>query len=114
MHQDFIQIEALENELIQESTKKDAQRLSELLADDFEEIGKSGKVYCREDYIASIPNSTHEKISLQGFRFKKLSETVVFVKYISCHESCKAFRSSIWVKSGDAWKLLHHQGTLCE
>lgn len=113
MNDDFKIIEKLELELASKDTRKSAEQLSELLANDFEEIGKSGHVYSKYDVLSSLPNHPHQEIQLSEFRFVELSDNVVLVKYQSSVNDRKALRSSIWVKQDSKWKLLYHQGTVC-
>jgi hypothetical protein len=48
----------LELELLQTDTRQSAQRLSELIADDFREFGESGKRYGKIDVLQALPEST--------------------------------------------------------
>ena len=113
MRNDFKIIKKLEVELASKDTRRNKELLSELLAEDFEEIGKSGKIFSKSDVLASLPNQGYQEIQLSQFRFVKLVDNIVLVKYQSSVNCRKALRSSIWVKLGRNWKLLHHQGTAC-
>ena len=113
MRNDFKIIEKLEVELASKETRRSKELLSELLAEDFEEIGKSGHLFSKTEVISSLPNQGHQEIQLSEFRFVKLADNIVLVKYQSSTNDRKALRSSIWVKQGKKWKLLHHQGTAC-
>ncbi|NJK70246.1 MAG: DUF4440 domain-containing protein [Microcoleus sp. SU_5_3] len=46
-------LERLEEELWREETRFDAQRMNEIIAQDFFEFGRSGRVYQRQDTLAS-------------------------------------------------------------
>ena len=86
--------------------------LSELLSEDFSEVGSSGRLYSKSDYIDSLNRNSGATIVLSKFNFTKLSEASVLVRYSSYFEGKHAYRSSIWVCNNNQWQLLYHQGTV--
>lgn len=114
MENDFKIIEKLELELSSSEVRKDEDRLSQLLADDFEEFGKSGNVFNKADTLSALTNEEYQEISFSDFRFIGLSDDTVLVKYKSRCNDVKALRSSVWVKNNGNWQMLHHQGTAYE
>ena len=95
MRNDFKIIKKLEIELASKDTRRSKELLSELLAEDFEEIGKSGKIFSKSDVLASLPNQGYQEIQLSQFRFVKLVDNIVLVKYQSSVNCRKALRPSI-------------------
>ena len=111
METDFKIIQSLEIELTKEGTWKNKLRLSELLSDSFEEVGKTGKCYNKSDILNMIPSQEYQSIDLSNFKYVQLSVDTVLIKYISVGNSIRVKRSSIWVKSSGKWQILYHQGT---
>lgn len=103
-------LESQERELASPDTRKDRSRVSELLADDFEEYGSSGRVFQKSDVLASLDSTVN--YSLTDFSFRDIAKGITLVKYKSSTESQAALRSSIWVQSNGSWRLLHHQATV--
>jgi hypothetical protein len=108
----FTEIELLELELVNPKIRKDSARLNELIADDFEEFGSSGRVYKKEDVLHYLPQEEFVDYKLSNFSFKELGASCMLVKYQSIVGGKRAYRSSIWVKNSGQWQLVHHQATV--
>lgn len=90
------------------------QNLEKRLDDHFQEIGSSGKKIGRQEVIDSLSHNLSDRaIDIEEFHIEILSDTVVLAKYIAVftEQNQKSFRSSIWIKRGNAWRILYHQGT---
>jgi hypothetical protein len=108
-------LQALELELLSNMTRKNAARLSSLLADSFKEFGSSGRVYSKEDVIVALQEEP-ASLSLTNFEMRLLAEGVALVTYQSRNEGDEAsptvaLRSSIWIQEGEDWRMIFHQGT---
>ena len=103
-------LESQERELVSPDSRKNRSRIAELLADNFEEYGSSGKVFLKSDVLASLGSSVN--YSLTDFSFRDIAKGITLVKYRSQTEGQVALRSSIWVQSEGNWRLLHHQATV--
>jgi hypothetical protein len=69
-------LERLEEELWREQTRFDSQRMSELIANDFFEFGRSGRVYQRQDTLA-IPRQKIEIVfPLPEFHVRLLDRNI--------------------------------------
>ncbi|PMC40749.1 DUF4440 domain-containing protein [Bacillus sp. UMB0899] len=105
-------IKKLEEKLLTPEVRSSRTELKKLLADDFFEIGSSGKVlYKNEDIDEGGIGIV--KMTLSDFELHPLSETVVLATYRIFNDVSKqhTLRSSIWRLSEDAWKMVFHQGT---
>lgn len=109
---------ALETELHGSSTRGNVSRLSALLHDDFEEVGRSGARYRRDDVLVALPAETRDTtLASDGFRMAVQSEVFVLLTYRSARVdmdgrlTAHTLRSSLWQKMGDGWQLRYHQGT---
>lgn len=109
----FEQIEYFERELVSLDVRKDPQRISELLSDEFQEFGSSGGVIRKCDVVNAAENPGTTTYQLDGFNFKALGHAHILVTYRSVTSSLVvAHRSSIWAEEYGHWKMLHHQSTV--
>jgi len=108
-------LERLEEELWREETRYDKRRMSEVIAPDFLEFGRSGRVYRREDSLAVPPHAIDAVLPLPDFRARLLHPDVAQVTYNSAvtYDGVvqRARRSSIWSRTPEGWVLRFHQGT---
>ena len=107
---------ALETDLLLQSTRKDAERVSLLLSEEFREFGSSGRVYSKADILRLLQEEAPASISLSDFEVLLLAPGVAHVTYRSVrrepgHQPVSALRSSLWRREGDTWRMLFHQGT---
>jgi hypothetical protein len=106
----------LETRLLRPETRSSRQALDRLLADDFTEIGKSGRVYDKQTVIAGLVSESGDlKFIADNFETRVLARDLVLLTYQTSleHEQKHpgAIRSSIWRRSGRDWQLVFHQGT---
>lgn len=99
MEEEFKTIKKLELELIAPNTRKDSKRLEQLLSDDFQEFGKSGKIYNKAEIIAALCDEEASDINFSNFNFTKLGKDNILVTYKSSCNGINANRSSIWNKN---------------
>jgi hypothetical protein len=102
----------LEESLHRKEIRNSRARVSELIADDFVEFGKSGAVYHKEEILNALEDEQIDlEIEVSEFVARELSSDVVLVTYKSTAEGLTANRSSIWVKRDCRWQMTFHQGT---
>lgn len=108
----------LEQRLQSQATRRDAEEISQLLADDFIEFGASGGVWTKADVAEQLPLEAFTQRTISEFTAKPLSEHTILVTY-HCHSAAndqrcatKSLRSSIWRRQGEQWQMVFHQGTL--
>jgi len=113
--QDIETLRKLEEDMWREETRFDIPYMERLLAEDFTEIGRSGKTYGRAACLAIPRQAIGALIPLPNFAIRPISETVVLVTYDSQEstggEVQHAHRSSIWTRHLEGWQLRFHQGT---
>jgi len=114
--QDKSELQKLEESLWREQTRFDPVYMEELMAPDFFEIGRSGRIHSREDCLSQKRVIINAIVPLRNLRIRLLTEDVAQVIYDSKVESEGAIengrRSSIWTKINRSWKLRFHQGTV--
>ncbi|GAC1392133.1 MAG: hypothetical protein NVSMB46_07080 [Candidatus Saccharimonadales bacterium] len=111
---DTQKLQELEESLWKRETRFNETYMKSILAEDFFEFGRSGKVYSREESLSVSDQEIHAKLPLKDFAIHEIDENVVLITYISevqYDEMEIGNRSSLWIKSDSEWKLKFHQGT---
>lgn len=105
----------LEQCLMSQATRSNAEVISGLIADDFTEFGASGGVWYKADIVEHLPDQPFTPRTISEFTVKQLSPNTALVTY-HCHTGSTtpvtSLRSSIWRLQGDRWQMVFHQGTL--
>lgn len=112
--EDFKKLKKLEESLWIAETRFDKDYMNRVLAEDFFEFGRSGRIYTRKEIIDFPTQEINARIPLKDFQIRKITEDVALVTYISellYDELEVANRSSLWIKTSDSWQLKFHQGT---
>ncbi|MBV1908195.1 MAG: DUF4440 domain-containing protein [Kangiellaceae bacterium] len=112
---EYIEITAQEEELWIKESRFNIERMRELMADDFQEFGQSGKYYDLEDTLSMEESGFKTVLPLHEYKLKLISSDVVLATYNSETTygdiTLYARRSSVWCKQGNNWELKFHQGT---
>ena len=89
--------------------------MDQILAPDFFEFGRSGRVYRRADTLAVSAGPIDARLPLMNFEARLLDVNVAQVTYVSAVTydgvELRGLRSSIWSRTGNGWELRFHQGT---
>jgi len=104
----------LEESLWKSETRFNEEYMRSILAEDFFEFGRSGKIYSIDMSLSAPYQEINAKLPLRDFAIHEIDEKVVLVTYISevqYDEAEIGNRSSLWLKTEDGWKLKFHQGT---
>jgi hypothetical protein len=113
--EDRSKLQKLEEELWIEETRFNRPYMEEVMASDFFEFGRSGRVHNRESCLSSESVPIDAVIPLQNLQIRLFTNNVAQVTYHSevSYDGLveKARRSSIWTRYGKDWKLRFHQGT---
>ena len=108
-------LQRLEEDLWREETRFDIAYMEQLLAEDFFEIGRSGRVHSREAVLSLSKQPINAVLPLPDFNVRLLTEDVAQVTYNSAvtYDGVvqKGRRSSIWSRTPTGWVLRFHQGT---
>lgn len=106
----------LERELQSRACRADPVRVRELLADDFHEVGASGRRWDLADALALLEEETADEgageIEVLDLRGREVAPGVVLVSWDSDRAGRRARRTSLWCRRGGRWQQVHHQGTL--
>jgi hypothetical protein len=88
-----------------------------MMADDFFEVGASGKKYPREFVLDALElrlrSPVTEDFAVTDFACRQISKDVYLVTYqLEQAHNRLSRRATLWQKSPAGWKALYHQGTL--
>jgi hypothetical protein len=98
------------------TSRADFERMT---ADEFWEIGASGRCYSREfvlDELEKRFSAPHkDEWEAKDFQCLRLSDDVYLLTYTLIQDGTRVTRrSTIWRKVSDGWKIVFHQGTVIQ
>jgi hypothetical protein len=111
----------LEEQLLDPGIRSSPERLSYLLADEFVEFGRSGRVYDKRGIILRLPAEQAAVASpvadITDYSACNLAPDVMLLTYrlvelITVGGEMSSRRCSIWRLIDDRWQIIFHQGTL--
>src|SRR5690606_18041911 len=114
------QLIELEQLLIQPATRLSAELLNRYLADDFYEIGASGRRFGKADVLERLPTETPPVITQQDFECRVLADGLAQLTYRATMQRAEddkasySLRSSLYRFNDENWQMIFHQGTVCE
>lgn len=109
------ELSAIEHRLWKRDSRFDPDQMDALFADDFFEIGRSGRRYSRSEMLFPATAAEDIPASLHAMQILPLDENLAQVLYQSelrYDDGIQwAWRSSLWDRSSGQWQLRFHQGT---
>lgn len=113
--EDNDQLTQLEESLWRTEYRFDRAHMETILAPDFFEFGRSGRIYKRADTLDVETHPIRAKLPLPRFEVRLISADVALITYVSevaYGDGIEiANRSSLWSRYQLGWKLRFHQGT---
>jgi hypothetical protein len=111
----YDQLRQLEESLWRAQTRFNREYMDNILAPDFFEFGRSGRVYKREETLGVRDQEIAAVLPLLKFQVRVIDRNVALVTYVSevCYGNTKerANRSSLWSRYSTGWRIRFHQGT---
>ncbi len=108
----------LEMSLHRRAARNMPETLARLLHADFEEIGRSGRHYSRDDILDEFENTqTWPQVVSTEYRVHRIGEGVALLLYRSAHVNDEGrlhrhtLRASLWLRTASGWQMRFHQGT---
>ncbi|TAG75027.1 MAG: nuclear transport factor 2 family protein [Burkholderiales bacterium] len=114
---DIAKFRHLEEALWIAETRFDPSYMNAIFAPDFFEIGRSGRVWSRDQLLNKSAPSIDAVLPLPSFAVREITSDVVQVTYVSqvTYDDTVEYgrRSSIWSRADTkaGWQLRFHQGT---
>ena len=111
----------LEKKLLKPEVRQSAEKVAEILSDDFIEFCSSGKIYKYEQGNV-IDNKRNNDIhwEIKDFSIDILKKDIILAKYkVIKHNKLEdkkiySLRSSIWKYTKESWRMVFHQGTVTD
>lgn len=101
----------LERSLLTDEVRGDPAAVAALLDPAWEEIGRTGRRWSRDELLASI-GPLEERVDLEVLSADRVGQDGVLLVWRAVTASGEAtLRSSLWVRSGQRWLQRFHQGT---
>ena len=108
-------LRSLEEALWLPRTRFDRAWMEAVLAPDFLEHGRSGRVWTREQVLDMPAGAIGADLPLADFSAAPVGTDVALVTYVGVvrHDGAVhvSNRSSLWVRAEGRWRLRFHQGT---
>lgn len=103
----------LEERLLTQDVRTSRQSLDGLLADDFVEIGSSGRVYDKASIIDALLTETRRDITVSEFKVREMSTDQAHATYRATDAATGSAsnRSSVWRYEQGVWRMAFHRGT---
>ena len=106
--------EAVRRELLlhRPAVRRDPGAVRALLHPRFREVGASGRTWDLDGIVATLAEAPGEAaIEALDVAAEPVGPDAVLVTSRARTPSRESLRSSLWVREGDEWRLLFHQGT---
>jgi len=102
---------ALEQQLLDPALRADAAFLRRVLADDFQEIGQSGRIYDKASMINRLPMAPgfSGPRTIIDFEAREMGPGLILAIYRIAETG--TLRSSLWRRVNSGWELVFNQGT---
>ncbi|PKH43733.1 ribonuclease HI [Nocardioides alpinus] len=100
---------AMERALLSDEVRADRAAVAALLHPDWQEVGRSGRLWSRDDLldaIAPIPPVDLEVVSTD-----RAGQDAILLVWRASADGRSTLRSSLWVRVGGGWQQRFHQGT---
>ena len=120
-HQQAALLRRLEESLLDPAVRHSPDKITELLADEFIEFGRSGTVYDKASIIRTLGaeaiQSAATVAEIRDFSARALSAELVLLTYRAVERSYSggteihSLRSSLWKLIDRRWQMVFHQGT---
>jgi ribonuclease HI len=100
----------LERALLTAEVRGDPAAVAALLHPAWEEVGRSGRRWSREEALASI-GPLNERVGLEVLSIDRVGDTLLLLWRAVRAGGDATVRSSLWVRDGERWLQSFHQGT---
>lgn len=109
--EDFADIKNAELALLSSSVRADSAQTSSLLADDFAEVGRSGRRWTSAESVAALAGEEERPVPRTSeWLFNRVSAELVLVNYVIHEPDQDSRHASLWDTRGPT--LRYHQGTI--
>ncbi|MCW3157330.1 ribonuclease HI family protein [Micropruina sonneratiae] len=107
---DLDRVVELERSLLTDEVRTDPAALAALLHEDWCEVGRSGRLWNRDEMLAEL-GPLAEPVELEPLSASRLDDASILLVWRSRSPHGTALRSSLWMREGGDWRQRYHQGT---
>jgi ribonuclease HI len=100
---------ALERALLTDEVRSDRAAVAALLHPAWQEVGRSGRLWTRDDVLAEI--GPIEEVSLDVVSVERVDRDTILLLWRALTDDRSTLRSSLWVRARGQWQQRFHQGT---
>jgi ribonuclease HI len=100
---------ALERSLLTDEVRTDRAAVAALLHPDWQEIGRSGRLWTREAVLEEI--GPIEPVDFQVVSVDRLGPDTILLLWRTSTRERSTLRSTLWLRTGGQWQARFHQGT---
>ncbi|GAA1927726.1 RNase H family protein [Nocardioides hwasunensis] len=100
---------ALERALLTDEVRGDRAAVAALLHPAWQEIGRSGRLWSRDDMLEAI--APGEPVTLDVVTLDRVDADTILLVWRALADGRSTLRSSLWVRSRGRWQQRFHQGT---
>lgn len=100
---------ALERSLLGDEVRSDRAAVAALLHPDWQEVGRSGRLWTREAVLDEI--GPIEPVRVEVLSTSRLADDVILLLWRTSTAERSTLRSTLWVRTGGQWQARFHQGT---
>ncbi|WP_431277469.1 RNase H family protein [Leifsonia poae] len=104
-------VERLERELLEPAVRADSSRVAAILHPEFEEIGRSGRLWGRDDIVQALATEDSAAVDLDVLGTERLTSETILLTSRTTDARGSSLRSSLWLRVNGRWRLRFHQGT---
>ena len=105
-------IRSLEERHLKPAIRSSKEEMDKILADEFTEIGSSGRMFDKEDCMNR--DLSQDDLSMHQFNMQEVAADIVLTTYYLINKTLgrHTLRSSLWKRIDGRWQLYFHQGTV--
>ena len=100
---------AMERALLGDEVRTDRAAVAALLHPEWQEIGRSGRLWSRDDILDSI--GPIPPVDFQVVSVDRLGPDTILLLWRTATEERSTLRSTLWLRTGGRWQARVHQGT---
>lgn len=100
---------AMERSLLSDEVRSDRAAVAALLHPDWREVGRSGRLWTREDQLDVI--GPIDPVDVEVISVDRVGADTILLLWRTSTAEGSTLRSTLWVRSGGQWQARFHQGT---
>jgi ribonuclease HI len=104
-------VERLERELLEPTVRADSSRVAAILHQDYEEIGRSGRLWGRDAIVQALAGEEADAVDFEVLGTEHLTPETILLTARTTDAGGSSLRSSLWLRVNGRWRLRFHQGT---